>query len=785
MSYYGFQILYHLLNRESDVIADRAYAPWVDFGEKLRKNSLALYGLESKVPLKSFDVLGFTLPYEMTFTNVLNILDLAQIPVRSSLRSDSDPIVIAGGSGAYNPEPLAGFIDLFVLGDGEELTVPLLRFLAGRRRKGIARDEILRMAVWTFSGLYYPHAYRREKTPGDNVGTPVPDDPAIPKRITAQRIPALHSEYFPVKPLIPVVAIAQDRLVTEIMRGCTQGCRFCQAGMIYRPVRERNPRALQQQIEASLQQTGYDSVSLLSLSSSDYGQIENLVAGLAELLESECISLSLPSLRLDSFSRSLAAVARITRKSGLTFAPEAGSEYLRRVINKSVTEEDLVQSVKLAIQYGWRLVKLYFMLGLPLEGDCDIDEIIRLTRLVYEQGNRRLSINITLSTFIPKPFTPFQWEAQDPPEEIQRKIDRIKQGLAPFKRIKIMVRDPFYSLLEGAISRGDSRMAQVIYCAWKKGAKFDSWRELFNPSVWVEAFREQGLAPTDFTRRRSVDEPLPWDIIDARVTKQFLADECAKAYRAETSPDCRNGCIDCGVCDFKSLLMKFAPDDTVPLVRNPVRQDDLEQKQTNLRYRINYYKQGPARFIAHLDTLRLFRQAFRRVGWKLAFTEGFNRRPKMAAGFPLPLGYASNDEYLDVTAPAGVNISMKEIDRSLPEGIGVKSLDVISKGRSIFAATTGFVYELRFFKALPEMIHSSVQQLLESEEIVIERPRQRDIRRVNVRPFVETITHVNMQQLQISTRVIDGRTVRPEELLPELSIFQRPVICRLKTYLEN
>ncbi len=785
MSYYGFQILYHLLNRESDIIADRAYAPWVDFEEKLRKNCLALYGLESKVPLKTFDVLGFTLPYEMTFTNVLNILDLAQVPVQSSLRSDSDPIVIAGGSGAYNPEPLADFIDLFVLGDGEELAVPLLRFLTGRRRMGFARDETMRAAVLKFSGLYYPYAYRREKTAGVNFGLPVSDDPAIPQRITARRIPALRSEYFPVKPLIPVVEIVQDRLVTEIMRGCTQGCRFCQAGMIYRPVRERKLQALQQQIEASLQQTGYDGVSLLSLSSSDYSQIEGLVAGLAELLENERISLSLPSLRLDSFSRSLAVVARITRKSGLTFAPEAGSEYLRRVINKSVTEEDLIQSVKLAIQYGWRLVKLYFMLGLPLERDSDIDEIVRLTRLVYEQGNRRLSINITLSTFIPKPFTPFQWEAQDSPEKIQRKIDRIKQGLAPFKRIKIMVRDPFYSLLEGAISRGDCRMTQVIYCAWEKGAKFDSWRELFKPSVWMEAFREQGLAPTDFTGHRSVDEALPWDIIDARVTRQFLADECAKAYRAETSPDCRNGCIDCGVCDFKSLLMKLAPEEEVPPVRTPGKRDDLEQKQTNLQHRLNYYKQGPARFIAHLDTLRMFRQAFRRVGWRLAYTEGFNRRPKIAAGFPLPLGYASDDEYLDVTAPDGLNISVTEINQALPEGIGVKSLNVVSKGRSIFAATTGFVYELRFFKALPGVIDFSIQQLLEGEEINIERRRRQDVRCINVRPFIDTITRVDLRQLRISTRVIDGRTVRPEELLPELSIFQRPVICRSKTYLEN
>lgn len=785
MSYYGFQILYHLLNREDDIIADRAYAPWVDFEEKLRENSLFLYGLETKTPLKNFDMLGFTLPYELTYTNILNILDLAGIPVQSGARSDDNPIVIAGGSGAYNPEPVVAFFDLFVIGDAEDIVVPLVRFINGQRSKQISRTKILKRAVQKFSGLYFPGAYRREPIGNNGFLVPVTQETGVPQKVTARRISKLEAENFPLQPLIPVVEIAQDRLVAEIMRGCTQGCRFCQAGMIYRPVRERNPQELRLQIEESLQKTGYDNVSLLSLSSSDYCGIGELIDGLSDVLERERIALSLPSLRLDSFSESLAMTAQMTRKSGLTFAPEAGSEYLRWVINKNISEKDLLQSVDLAIKYGWRLIKLYFMLGLPLEKDTDLDEIIRLTKAVYARGNRRLSINITLSTFIPKPFTPFQWEGQDSSAEIQRKIDRIKQGLSPYKKIKIMARDPLYSQLEGAISRGDSRISKVIYSAWKGGAKFDSWREFFKPGVWEQAFAEHGLQMQDLTECRSVTEPLPWDVIDARVTKEFLADERTKAYRGATSPDCRRGCIGCGVCDFENLSMDIVKSESSRSVASLPVAEKLPRDLRTVRYRLNYFKEGPARFISHLDTMRLFRQVFRQVGLKMSFTEGYHRRPKMSSGFPLPLGYASRDEYLDVTVQEKAELSMDRINRALPEGFGIKSVSEISKGPSIFSGTTGFEYELSFSETLPPSIDQVIQQLLGRAQIMIEKLRRQEIRRINVRPFISTIVKTDAHRVQIATRVINGQTVRPEELLTDLSINERPVICRLKTHLEN
>ena len=783
MSYYGFQILYHLLNREPDIVADRAYAPWTDFEEQLRKHNVPLYGLESKTPLGDFDILGFTLPYELTFTNILNVLDLSHIPVLSKERKDTDPIVIAGGSSIYNPEPLADFIDLFVVGDGEEIIVPLVRFIAERKRKQLSRSDILKSVQREFQGLYVPRFYSAEQDPTSGFLIPKPDEDNSPDKILAHRVPELKADYFPDKPLIPVVEIAQDRLVAEIMRGCTQGCRFCQAGMIYRPVRERLPQDIVGQIEKSLELTGYDDVSLLSLSSSDYCGMGDLIHGISDFLEKNRVGLSLPSLRLDSFSESMALIAQKTRKSGLTFAPEAGSARLKNVINKNISEEDLMNSVDIALKYGWRSVKLYFMLGLPTETDEDIAEIIRLTKTVYERGKKRLSINITLSTFIPKPFTPFQWEAQDEPVEIQRKLDMIKRGLAPYKRIKIMARDTYYSQLEGAVARGDRRMSKVIYSAWKHGAKFDSWKELFNPQAWELALAECGVTSQLFTGQINISDSLPWDHVDARLLKRFLLNEREKAYRAESSPDCRDGCIGCGVCDFETLSMKtvdkketFLPDSQRPI--------DVEVSETQeLKYRLRYQKKGASKFTSHLDNMRVFQQAFRRANLKLSFTQGFNRRPKMSSGFPLPLGYSSKDEYLDIVLTETDQSLAEHINQELPDGIFIESAsEVPLKSASLFAGTTGFKYEIRFCETLPKNVSQTIDELLKQPEIIIEKQRNDRIRHVNIRPFIDNITRCDEHGIILSTKVIDGQTVRPEEILKQLEITNTPMICRLKTH---
>jgi radical SAM family uncharacterized protein len=589
MSYYGFQILYHILNRKKNIIADRVYAPWTDFEQQLRARSLPLYGLESKAPVRQFDVLGFTLPYELTTTNVLNILDLSQIPVSSEKRNDKDPIVIAGGTNAYNPEPLVPFIDVFVIGDSEDIIVPLVEFIAKRKKKGVPRQDIFYEMIREFKGLYVPRFYTNQTISENGFIFPRPISADIPARIISQRVPFLKPDYFPEKPILPLIEIAQDRLVAEIMRGCTQGCRFCQAGMIYRPVRERLPEDVKRQIENSLKATGYENVSLLSLSSSDYNGIEELIDGISGLLDCRRIGLSLPSLRLDSFSEEIAYIARKTRKSGLTFAPEAGTERLRRVINKKITEDDLIRSVEIALQYGWRSLKLYFMLGLPTETDEDILAIASLTDTILQYSKKRLSLNITLSTFVPKPFTPFQWEAQDSREEIQRKLDILKPLLKRSRRVKVMARNPFYSQLEGVLA---------------------------------------------------------WDHIDSLVEKNFLLNEREKAYRGEITQDCRDGCVGCGVCDPEHLSMNLVQKSDAD--RKEEKAEEAVIDEQRIKYQIRYRKTGLVRFTSHLDIMRVLQQALRRADLDLAFTQGFNKRPIISSGYPLPLGYSSEDEYIEV-----------------------------------------------------------------------------------------------------------------------------------------
>jgi len=780
MSYYGYQILYHILNSEEDIRADRAYAPWPDFEALIRKHKIPLYGLETKAPLKEFDVLGFTLPYELTFTNVLNILDMAGIPVLSDQRNH-EPLIIAGGSSVFNPEPLADFIDLFVVGDSEEFIVPLVRFLAERRRRGHSREKILRAAAMKFPGVYAPMFYQ-DLSMSDNGLYVGPPGEGLPRKIFARKIQALKKNYYPSRPLMPVIEIAQDRMVAEIMRGCTQGCRFCQAGMIYRPVRERDPKEISEQIIDSLTASGYNDVSLLSLSTSDYNGIGELIRGISGFIDEHKVGLSLPSLRLDTFSEDLAIMAQKVRKSGLTFAPEAGSERLRKVINKNISEDDLMNSVDIALKYGWRTLKLYFMLGLPTETDDDIAEIVRLTRAVYDRACKKVSVNVTLSTFIPKPFTPFQWEAQNTPEEIQHKLDMIKKGVAPFKRIKIMARDTFFSQLEGAISRGDRRMGRVILAAWEKGARFDSWRELFKPDKWQEAFEEKGVEQRFYTSARNVDEPLPWDHIDACISRKFLIREREKAYMAETSPDCRSGCIGCGVCVDKLSMRLIETEGNIK--EEPDQINFHPGSEDEIIYRLRYQKTGPARFISHLDTLRIFQQALQRTGLHLSFTRGFNQRPKIAAGYPLPLGYSSQDEYIDIVIYDSVESRKNIANLELPDGITITSADPVhSKGKSLFATTKGFEYEVRFAEKLPEDLQKRSDDLMKRPEIMVIRTRKQKTRRVNIRPFIRELVCRENQRIVISLYVKDGQTARPEEILKEMGINQKPeMICRLKTY---
>jgi radical SAM family uncharacterized protein len=546
MSNMAIPILYDILNNMPDVLAERVYAPWKDMENALRSAGLPLYALESRRPLKDFDIIGFSLGYELCYSNVLNMLDLAGIPSLAEERAGAYPFIIAGGSSTLNPEPMADFFDLFVLGDGEEVLIELMEVFRAWKSSGAEKSAFLRQAAG-IEGIYVPALYRVEYQPDGTLKsfTPlVPEArPVVRRRMVAKLPPP------PLKPVVPFVEIVQDRAAIEIQRGCSRGCRFCQASSIYRPVRERPQDEVIQAVGQILENCGYDEISLVSLSTSDYPDIDGLVTTLAKLYPN--VTFSLPSLRIAASSIRLMEALPSNRKTGLTFAPEAGSERLRHVINKCIPESALLETASIAFERGWTTLKLYFMIGLPQETVEDVQYIVRLIEKVHNIGRdfmgNRSRVGVSLSTFVPKPHTPFQWVAQDKEDLINTKHEIIKSGLAR-RGLKLSWQDPKASLLEAAISRGDRRIGRVIRRAWQLGCSFDAWSEHFKYENWSQAFNECGLDPAFYAQReRSLDELLPWAHVDVGVTTSFLKREYQRALKCEETGDCRyEGCQVCG-----------------------------------------------------------------------------------------------------------------------------------------------------------------------------------------------------------------------------------------------
>ncbi|MDD5764733.1 MAG: TIGR03960 family B12-binding radical SAM protein, partial [Candidatus Marinimicrobia bacterium] len=683
-------------------------------------------------------------------------------------------------SRTYNPEPVAPFFGCFVVGDGEEIVIPLVKEIATLKRQGTPRDKILLQLSARFSGLYIPSLYDVDQP----TGKVIPKISTAPQFIRALRVRELTNDFYPECPVMPLVEIAQDRLVAELMRGCTQGCRFCQAGMLNRPVRERHPDDVLNQIEKSFTNTGYDDVSLLSLSSSDYSGLDRLAEGIVAHRLNHHHSVSFPSLRLDSFRENIAELARQTRKSGLTFAPEAGSQRLRNVINKRITEEELLSSAEIAVRNGWRVIKLYFMLGLPTETDEDLVAIADLTRKVIEVGNGRLNINVTLSTFIPKPFTPFQWSAQDSPEIIQRKLDFIKPRLSAMRPVKVMARDPRFSQLEGVITRGDRRVADIIYQAWKNGAKLDSWKEHFSAEIWESAFIESNIEPTDFTSARNTDETLAWDHIDSLVSKDFLISEFNRALKGETTPDCRTDCNGCGVCQPPKLQMKLIAPNATDFNQLTAISHEEEPIVNPVKYRLKYRKLDVVRFTSHLDVLRIFQQALRRANLDLVYTEGFNQRPKISAGFPLPLGCTSDEEFMDVTLKSETINLQSRLNATLPDGFEIVSAERLAvNAKSAFSDVVGFLYEIGFPNDVKPTVEKNVRDLLEKKEYIIHRAGENTTTQIDIRQFLRTI-QTDAGSLRAEIQNINGRTIKIRELLLVLGL--ENVSCsvsRRRTYL--
>lgn len=549
MSHIGGRILYGLINETTDHVMERAFAPWPDMEKIMREEGLPLYALESFRPLKDFDVVGFSLQYELSATNILNMLDLAGIAIHSAERSENDPLILAGGPVAFNPEPFADFFDLFMIGDGEEALVELLDEI--EKVRGLDRLEKLQRLA-QIEGIYVPALYQVDYHPDNTVASMQPLYPGVPSRVRKRIVRDLDQAYYPDRPILPYMEVIHDRAVLEVMRGCQRGCRFCHAGMVYRPVREKSVATLQRQAQAQLENTGYEEVSLASLSTLDYSGVNPLVKHLVDEHGSRGVGVALPSLRVDAFSIDLANQVQKVRKTTLTLAPEAGSQRLRDVINKNVTEEQLVSAVEAAFKSGWLAIKLYFMIGLPTETEDDLEGILNLLETVRRIGNqhsrRPVEIRASLSCFVPKAHTPFQWHAQDSREQLQQKKDYMTRYR--MRQIKLSFHDNRVSYLEGVIARGDRKVGQVIYSAWKNGAVFDGWSEYFRMEHWEEAFKQTGIDPDFYvTRDRSYNEIFPWDFIDSGVNKAFLRLENERALQGETTTDCRQeDCTGCGVC---------------------------------------------------------------------------------------------------------------------------------------------------------------------------------------------------------------------------------------------
>ncbi len=773
MSHLGIQILYHVLNSQPHIACERVFAPWEDMEALLRKKGLRLTTLESGIPLKELDVVGFSIQYELCYTNIVNMLELGGITLLSEERGEDEPFVIGGGPGAFNPEPVAPFFDLFLLGDGERAVVEICNTIREGRKKGLKRREILER-LSEITGVYVPAFFCVEY--GDD-GTIKHIKPLLSGYRVKRRIePDLEALPFPTSPVVPYLQTIHDRLTVEIARGCTRACRFCQAGMIYRPIRERSPEKIIELVREGLKNTGFEEVSLLSLSTGDYTAIEELLVSLMRILEEKKVALSLPSLRVGTIGKHLAEEIKRVRKTGFTLAPEAGTERLRRVINKVIEERALLEWTEHIFMLGWRSVKLYFMIGLPTESAEDIDAIIELSRRVAEGGRNILGrypqVNVSVGTFVPKPFTPFQWEPQLSVEESRRRLEHLRR-LARKCRLDFKWHQPEMSYLEGVFSRGDRRLASVILRAWRAGARFDGWTEKLNMQIWQDAFRTEGLSMEFYTRRRSLKEVLPWDHLDCGVTKDYLVEDYRRALELVTTPDCRTErCTNCGVCDHKRIKNIVYNPQGLPIKRTKPK--DLPERP--LRVRLSFSKTSKMRYLSHLELTRTLARAIRRAGLPVRYSSGFHPMPKIAFLNPLPVGIASMDEYMDMELDT-VHISEEEIrerlNHTLPEGIRVgsvrfislqlPSLSVMMKAQTFLASLEDSPLGLNIDK-----VRRDIESFLAKEEIPVEVTKGEKTKVIDLKPFIERLCVDQRGNISLTIRETQQSRIRPQDVLMAL-----------------
>ncbi len=626
MSHIGSAILYHILNSQEWIAAERVYTPWPDMEEYLRASKTPLASLENHLSLGAFDIVGFTLQYELSYSNILNMLRLSGIPLRSSDRTNDHPLIIAGGPCAFNPEPMADFIDCALIGDGEEATIEICAAVRDSKQQKESRVDLLHR-LSRIEGVYVPALFDVTYKEDGTIAAIRPLREEYQK-VRRRYLNDLDSAPFPTKPIVPFMNTVHNRVSMEIARGCTRGCRFCQAGYTYRPVRERSPQTIADLLEKSLACSGFDEVTLLSLSTGDYSSIEPLLKGLMGRYENQKVAVALPSLRVGSLTEALMEEVKKVRKTGFTLAPEAGSERLRQVINKGITEADLLEATHNAFSLGWRVIKLYFMLGLPTETDVDLDALIKLAGEVKKSGKGTggADVNVAVSTFVPKPHTPFQWEAQIDEMETRRRQSLLRNGLAK-KKVRFKWHDAPLSQIEGVFARGDRRLGAVLERAVELGCRLDGWHEHFRYDLWKQALADCGLDPLWYLRERQLDEILPWDHIDAGLDREFLLRERTASRTEQATADCRTGpCSQCGVCDFKSLRMRLT--DAVDITSLSGQSQD--QGELRFRYRLKLRKDGRARLVSHLEYLNVLERGARRAKIPLRYSLGFHPAPKFS-----------------------------------------------------------------------------------------------------------------------------------------------------------
>ncbi len=742
MSHIGFPILYNILNKLDRVAAERVYAPWPDMEERLRSDGRPLCSLESTRALADFDIVGFTLQYELSYTNVLMMLDLGGIPLLRTDRGEDAPLVVVGGPCAYNPEPLSDFFDVALIGDGEEAVVELVNLAAQAKKEGWSKLQLLE-ALAANEGFYVPSFFTVTYADDGCIATIEPchgDKKSVRRRFLND----LESAPFPTQPLVPFMDTVHNRVAMEIARGCTRGCRFCQAGYVYRPVRERSPETIRSLINSALANSGFEEVSLLSLSSGDYSCIEPLLKELMTEHAEDRVAVSLPSLRVGSLTPELMEEVKKVRKTGFTLAPEAGSERLRKVINKGVSAEDLIETTGNAYRLGWRLVKLYFMMGLPTEEDQDLEAIIDLAAQVKYSGKGTggNDVNVAVSTFVPKPHTPFQWQAQIGMDETLRRQAILRDGLRK-KKLRFKYHEAELSFMEGVFARGDRRLGAVLKRAVELGCRFDGWREHFNFSLWQRAFSDCGVTPEWYLRERGVDEILPWDHIDCGLDRAFFKTEWQKALSESATIDCRDKCHGCGVCDFEQLKMRTLNECNLHQQNAGSEDSKVKHEEELTRVRLRVSKLGRGRMVAHLEYLKMFHRAVRRAGVPVRFSQGFHPAPKISFLEALPMGVASEAELIDMELhyPVSLDSLVADINAQLPEGFNVISAEQIDwKAPSPSAAVAASHYRIAVTGVEPGLLKQRIGEFLAAEEVFTIRKKKKKDEQVNLRPDVINLT---------------------------------------------